>query len=156
MNDLSDREIEDLLTRHLGTCLDGQLGRAAAAFSREAPRRPRRWHRGRIVLWLSGAATMAAGFTIAWFMTHPRTPNHPVGPDAPLAVVTEDVVPPMLQSVTWSKVMDDGLRVIDDRPVRRLRRKMVEEVEWYDSSCNAVVKTTQPRQQVFLVDMKTD
>ena len=155
MNELSDREIEELLARHYGACLDGQLGRAAAAFDREAPRRPR-WGRGRIVRWLSGAATMAAGFSIAWVVTHPRPVNHPVGPDSPLGGVTDDVAPPMLQSATWSKVMDDGMRVIDDRPVRRLRRKVVEEVEWYDASCNAVVKTTQPRQEVFLIDMKTD
>jgi hypothetical protein len=154
MNDLSDREIEDLLARHYGACLDGQLGRAAEAFSREVPRRPR-WHRGRLVLWLSGVATMAAGFSIAWFLTHPQPPVHRIGPEVASAVAPS-ADPPMLQSVAWSKVMDDGLRVIDDRPVRRLRRKVVEEVEWYDSSCNALVKTTQPRQQVFLIDMKTD
>ena len=52
--------------------------------------------------------------------------------------------------------MDDGPTLVDDRPVRQLRRKVVEETEWYDAESNALIKTTQPRQQVFLIDMKTD
>ena len=155
MNELSDQEIEDLFARHLGACLDGQLGRATAAFRRERlQQRPRR----RIGLWLSGAATLAAGFSIAWFLVHSHTsgdrttvtPNHDPSP------VVMDTTPPTLQSATWSKVMDDGPTLVDDRPVRQLRRKVVEETEWYDAKSNAVIKTTQPRQQVFLIDMKAD
>jgi hypothetical protein len=157
MNELSDQEIEDLLARHLGACLDGQVGRAASAFRREAqatrPRRP--W---RIGVWLGGAATLAAGFSIAWFLVHPHTPrnsNHPNNRE--IAITTPvDQTPPMLQYATWSKVVDDGMGLVDDRPVRRLHRKVVEEVEWYDSKSKAVIKATQPRQQVFLIGMETD
>jgi hypothetical protein len=73
-----------------------------------------------------------------------------------IASLPTDDVPPMLQTATWSKVMDDGLGLVNDRPVRRLRRKVVEEVEWYDANSKAVVKCTQPEQQLFLIDMKTD
>lgn len=155
MNELSDPEIEDLLARHLGACLDGQLGRATAAFRRERlQHRPRR----RIGRWLSGAAMLAAGFSIAWFLVHPHTSRtgSPVTPNQTKVALRTDTTPPTLQTATWSKVMDDGPTLVDDRPVRQLRRKVVEETEWYDAESNALIKTTQPRQQVFLIDMKTD
>ena len=152
MNEMSEREIDELLKRHLGACLDGQLGRAAAAFAREAHRPAPR----RVGPWLSGAAAVAAGIAVAWFTVVSRTPKAPDAPEVPNVVVVDDSSPPMLQSAAWSKVMDDGCSLYDDRPVRRLRRKVVEEVEWYDAKAGAVVRTTQPRQQVYLIGMKTD
>ena len=62
----------------------------------------------------------------------------------------------MVQSATWSRVKDDGMTVLDDRPVRRLRRSIVEEVEWYDAKDRAMVKTTMPRQQIILIDAPAD
>jgi hypothetical protein len=153
-SEMTDQEIERLLGEHLGACLDGQLGRAAAAFRSEAHRAPRPWRR--IGLWLSGAATMAAGFTLAWHMTHPAAVNQIVGPTPPQIAAAVDDAPPMMQVATWSKVKDDGYALVNDRPVRRMSRKVVEEVEWYDAQSNALIKCTQPQKQVFFIDMKTD
>ena len=153
MNEMSEREIDELLTRHLGACLNGQLGRAEAAFARE-PNRPTP---GRLRLWLSAVGAVAAGIAVAWFTVVPRpekVPDAVTGQEPSIAVV--DPAPPMLQSAAWSKVVDDGCGVVDDRPVRRLRRRVVEEIEWYDAKAGAVVRTTQPRQQVFLIGMKAD
>ena len=152
-SEMTDQEIERLLGEHLGACLDGQLGRAGAAFRDEIGRAPRPWRR--IGLWLSGVATMAAGFTLAWVVTHPRAANTTIAVDPPAMIPVTDA-PPMVQVATWSKVKDDGLAMVNDRPVRRLSRKVVEEVEWYDAESNAMVKCTQPQKQVFFIDMKTD
>ncbi|MDB5321718.1 MAG: hypothetical protein JWN40_3349, partial [Phycisphaerales bacterium] len=45
MNEKSEHDLDELLGRHLGACLDGQLGRAAAAFRAERALRSarRRW-----------------------------------------------------------------------------------------------------------------
>jgi hypothetical protein len=159
MNEMTDEDLDRLLTGHFRGCLDGQVGRAAAAFRHERRQAPAR----RVGLWLSIAgAAVAAGVAVVFGAFNTRQPAPTVAQDPQPEVTplkqfaTADEPPPMVQSTTWSGVMDDGLGLVDDRPVRRLRRKVVEEVEWYDAKSNAVVKTIQPRQQVFLIDMKTD
>ena len=78
-------------------------------------------------------------------MVHTTTPQH-----------AEDTVTPVLQAATWSRMMDDGAAVVDGQPVRQLRRKVVEEIEWYDAADGAVVRQTVPQQQIFLIGMQTD
>jgi hypothetical protein len=152
MSEKSDRELDELLGRHLGGCLDGQLGRAAAAFGAElratSPRRT--WAR-----WASAGAAVAAGLAVAWLVGHRAAPHQNVTPEVVISN-SADEAPPMVQSASWSRMVDDGTAVVDDRPVRRLRRKVVEEVEWYDAKAGATVRTTMPRQQIFLIGMKTD
>ena len=83
---------------------------------------------------------------------HPSIPKSPIV-ELPL---TDESVPPMVQSASWSKMMDDGTTLVDARPMRKMRRKIVEEVEWYDARDGAMVKTTIPRQQIFMIEIKTD
>ena len=76
---------------------------------------------------------------------------------APVAVAAAPEEPiPVLESATWSPVVDEGLGLVDNQPVRKLRRDVVEEVEWFDPRHKAVVRTTTPKQQIFLIDVKTD
>jgi len=152
MTDKSDEDLlDDLLGAHLRSCLDGQLGRAPLAFEREVE------SRRRLRLWACAGAALAACLTVAWLAmgSRPPTPtqvtqtgSQPAHPD--------DAVTPVLQAATWSRMIDDGAAVVDGRPVRQLRRNVVEEVEWYDAKDGAVVRTTVPQQQIFYIGMPTD
>jgi hypothetical protein len=156
MNEKSEQDLDELLRRHLGACLDGQLGRAAAGFRAaeraERPAAAARWR------WLIGGVTgIAAGVAIAWMMFANRLPHGLISkPGLAVNGVSADAVPPMVQSATWSPVKDDGLAVVDDQPVRQWRRQIVEEVEWYDAKDGAMVRTRMPRQQIILIGLRTD
>jgi len=102
---------------------------------------------------------MAAGSSgrVRRKLTHRPTSTEPkqlVINDA--ATPVEDPVTPVVQSATWSRMVDDGAAVVDGQPVRQLRRKLVEEIEWYDAADGAVVRQTVPQQQIFLIGMQTD
>jgi hypothetical protein len=154
----SEQDLDELLTRHLGACLDGQRGRAAAAVraAQAARLARRRW-------WIgsgAAAAAMAAGLAVAWVMlgggSHTGR-DVKVKPDEwVIKDAAVEVAPPMVQSATWSPVKDEGLAVVDNQPVRQLRRQIVEEVEWYDAKDGAMVRTRVPRQQVILIGLRTD
>ncbi|HEY7115298.1 MAG TPA: hypothetical protein VH475_01860 [Tepidisphaeraceae bacterium] len=150
MNDeqLDQDLIDELLDRHFRACLDGQRGRAMAAFRKEIVK-PRRHGR----MWLSAGTAVAAGLLLAFAVFWHRPTNPPV-------VIVPDSTPeqpiPVVQTATWSGMIDGGTAVVDDQPVRQFRRKVVEQVEWYDAKDNAVVRTTLPRQQIFLIGMQTD
>jgi hypothetical protein len=156
MSDWSDEDLESLLTLHLNASLDGQLGRAAAAFvAATGPASSHASRRGRWVFWASGAASIAAMVAVAWVTVgHPLRKKVEHAPTVGPVAVND--LPPMVQSTSWSGVVDEGLAVVDEQPVRRLRRDIVEEVEWYDAKDGAVVKTRVPRQQFFLIGLKTD
>jgi hypothetical protein len=152
MNDKSDQDLDELLSRHFHSCLDGQLGRASAAFQREVDAR-QRWRP-----WLAVGAALAACLAAAWAMY-----AHRPAPRPDIAIVTSATAPaedaaitPVVQSATWSRMVDDGAAVVDGQPVRQLRRKLVEEIEWYDAKDGAVVRQTVPQQQFFLIGMQTD
>ena len=152
MSERSEHELDELLSRHMSACLDGQLGRATAAFraaEREA-RRPARWR-----WWAGGAVGIAAGLAVAWMMIS-RVPHGPVHRPVEQIASSDYIVPPMVQSAVWSPVKDEGLAVVDDRPVRRWRRDIVEEVEWYDAKDGALVRTRMPRQEIILMGLRTD
>jgi hypothetical protein len=151
MNDKSDQDLDELLSRHFEACLDGQLGRAAAAFRDEMATR-NRWR-----AWTAAGAALAACLAVAWAFYGHRSPK-PEVVVAPITAPTVDeaAVTPVVQSATWSRMVDDGAAVVDGQPVRQLRRKLVEEIEWYDAADGAVVRQTVPQQQIFLIGMQTD
>lgn len=151
MNDKSEQDLDEMLSRHFHTCLDGQLGRASAAFRQEmAVRSP--WRS-----WTAAGAALAACLALAWaFYGHRPAPEVVIGPTHPTPTVDEAPVTPVVQSATWSRMVDDGAAVVDGQPVRQLRRRVVEEIEWYDAKDDAVVRQTVPQQQFFLIGMQTD
>jgi hypothetical protein len=153
MTDKLDEDdlLDELLTSHLRSALDGRLGRAQMAFDRELAAR----HRLR--LWAWAGAAMAACLAVGWLVvgSRPAGPTRVAHTDQTPAHV-EDSVTPVLQAATWSRMMDDGAAVVDGRPVRQLRRNVVEEIEWYDARDGAVVRTTVPQQQIFYIGMPTD
>ena len=144
-----DRELDEMLGRHLSACLDGQLGRAAAAFRRELAPQRRTWR-----LWLSAGAAVAAGIALTWVLFgqhlfHKSVPQQN-------QIVENSFEPPMLRTATWSGMMDDGTEVVDNQPMRRMKRKVVEQVEWYDAADRAMVRTTLPKQEIFLIGLETN
>jgi hypothetical protein len=152
MNERLDHDLDEMLSRHLHGCLDGQMGRAVEAFEQELS--PRwRWRLG------GGGVAVAAGLAVAMIViaNHGVTPKKIVRDDSlsPIQPVAE-VTPPMLESAVWSKMTDDGTTLVDDRPMRQMRRKVVKETEWYDAKNGATVRTTQPQQQIYLIELKTN
>lgn len=166
MNEKFDHDLDVLLKRHLESRLRGQLGRATEAFRRECAGRPRR---GWVWRWASAAGSLAACVAVVWSVAAYRA-SRPTGTEgvkvavvndasvvAPVAAAVAPEEPiPVLESATWSPVVDEGLGLVDNQPVRKLRRDVVEEVEWFDPRHKAVVRTTTPKQQIFLIDVKTD
>jgi hypothetical protein len=151
MSDKLDQDLDEMLSRHLRGCLDGQLGRSVARLREELSPRPR-WR-----LWACAWTAVAAGLAVAIVMFAHRAPVANISkgtplPEEPIA----ETVPPMVQSASWSRMTDEGTTLVNDRPMRRMRRKVVEEVEWYDAKDRAMVKTTTPQQQIFMIEMKTD
>jgi hypothetical protein len=151
MSERLDQDLDELLRGHLHGCLDGQLGRSMAAFHEAlAPR-------GRWRLWAAGVAA-AAGLAVAMLLIANHSPSPKVVKDNPLPLTQPlaAVTPPMVQSAVWSKMTDDGTMLVDDRPMRQMRRQVVNETEWYDARNGATIKTTQPQQQIYLIELKTN
>src|SRR5690242_11150509 len=149
MIEQSDRELDQMLGRHRSGCLDGQLGRAAAAFRREMAPQRRTWR-----LWLSAGAAVAAGVALTWMLVG----QHLFHKSVPLPQIADStpVEPPVLRTATWSGMMDDGTEIVDNQPMRRMKRKVVEQVEWYDPTDRAMVRTTMPKQEIYLIGLETN
>ena len=151
MNDRLEQDLDELLSRHLHACLDRQVGRATLALRHELAPRPR-WR-----LWTAAGAAIAAGLAVAIIVIAHRAPlptvvKNPTDISPPIV----EAAVPLVQSATWSKMMDDGTTMVDDRPMRQMRRRVVNEKEWYDAKNGATVRTTVPQQQIYLIEMKTN
>ena len=154
MSSKLDQDLDELLGRHLAECLDGQLGRAAAAFREAGARRRPGW--GRRWLWGAGAA-VAAGLAVAWLIFwEPGAARHNAPPREVVMKPVEPAEVPIARSTTWTPVTEDGTAMVDDRPVRQLRRQIVDEVEWYDTRDKATVRRRMPREQLILIGVQTD
>jgi hypothetical protein len=152
-----DQELDELLGRHLAGRLDPELGRAATAFRAALTTSVSRPGRRRLLLWGAGAA-LAAGLAVAWVMSGARDVRSPhTSPPPSLALQsTEPPALPVVQSTTWTPVTDDGTALLDDQPVRQLRRRIVDQFEWYDARSNATVRRVIPREQFILIGVQTD
>lgn len=149
-----DTDLDALLAAHFTAALSPYAGKAAGGF-REHLARQRRMR----VIRLSSAAAIAAGVVIAWGLASSWFAGPSTTPAVPAPFIAQNVQPPdspITQSAYWSRVMDDGLGLVDKRPVRQFRRNIVEEVNWYDPRTQARVKQTTPRQEIFLIGVQTD
>ena len=153
MNERLEQELDAMLSRHFADALDDQAGRAAPAFAaRLAARR-------RLRLGLSMGLSMAAGIALAFgLLNHFRARTGGPSTPAPIAQARTDAArpAPVVQSAAWSRLMDDGMGLYNNQPVRQLRRNVVEEIEWYDARHKAVVRTKVPREEIYLIGVKTD
>ena len=150
-----DFEIERLLEAHLESRLGPQVGRAQRAFAAEV-RRGRRWW-----MWLSAGTAMAAGLAIAWaILGHRPGPGatNNEHPEISIRPHHDSILGPMpaVEAASWSGFQPDGTEVVQDQPMRRWKRTVVEETQWYDVDAEAMVTTRTPREQVYFIGMQTD
>jgi hypothetical protein len=155
-----DQEMESLLRGHLEARLAPQLGRARRAFAREVACSGgrRQW-----VVWLSCASAVAAGLAIAWGVLGHRAGRVPSVIPKHEQVINIDPIEgsvvgsmPAVRAASFSGFTDDGMVVVEDQPMRRYKRTVVEESQYYDTQARAMIRTRTPREQVYFIGMNTD
>jgi hypothetical protein len=154
-----DDALDAQLTAHLRGELDGQRGRAEARFRAEVlrARSRRRPMLGGGVwgLWVAGA--MAASVGIVWGVGVHRlerqgkvTAKMETGASSRSA----EAEPAMVGAVTEYRTIDEGAVLVENAgPARRLRREVLETLQWYDQQSGADIEVTIPHEQVVLVGM---
>jgi hypothetical protein len=132
------------LRSHFAKELDGQLGRAPAAFARSSRRRP--W---RVIGWVSGLAAAAA---IAGIFIIPAVIKH-LGSRDVIAIPTTQKTPlvtPVEYTSAWNTT-DEGTVYLEEQPLRSIRRERVDTLRWIDPETNATIEMTIPLdEQVYL------
>jgi hypothetical protein len=150
-------QFDEMLSAGLHDALDGQRGRALAAF-REQPRTEAMW-RWRPALWsglgLAAAAVLAVSVWIGGeASTEPSTPLIAQGPTIQPPVLAAG--PNELQRYTVWRNYDQGPRVLADNvPVREYRRQVLQQVRWRDPQTQAEMAYTVPRNDLVFVQMTT-
>lgn len=165
IDDPSEGNLDQLLGRHLRTQLEPQVGRALEAFNddqrHQQPWQPRRQYRLRRIAWATAiAATLLLGAALLWRQLAPAVLPQPHRDDGngfrTLAMTSPIEAMPVARAASWSPLVDEGMCIVDDTPVRRLRRDVVQEIRYYDPQSRAMVRTTIPQQQVFYIAVRTD
>jgi hypothetical protein len=169
MIESDDRELDALLERdlrgHLAATLDPHVGKAAGAFLRQTGAAQLAGadaaSTGPYRLWWWALATggLAACVAIAWLIQALTAP-HRVNP-GPGRLAQEQQPPPqhtaelreVLRSVTW-RTLDETTVVLDDVPLHRVRRQVIETEQWYDPDRKTHIEVTTPRQEVIFVGMR--
>ena len=155
--DIPDDELEASLGAHLAQRLDPQRGKALAAFERDGNARPAH-SRLRLTLALLAPASLAAAVLIGWMLLRPAPRDIEVPEIAGLPGPGDsgfDLEPGEVERlVTW-RAIDEGPRVIDASPVRRVRLKAVEQIRWADPELDATLHLWVPQEQVILVRQQT-
>jgi hypothetical protein len=132
------------LRSHFAKELDGQLGRAPAAFARSSRRRP--W---RVVGWTSGlvAAAAIAGIFILPAVVRRLAPHDSIA--IPTTQKTQ-MVTPVEYSAAWNTT-DEGTVFLADQPLRSIRSERVDTLRWIDPETNATIEMTFPHEeQIYL------
>jgi hypothetical protein len=152
--------LDELLRGHLTRELDRQLGRAERRFaSVAAPASPR----GRSASWtaLTTLAAAACG-ALFWVLLAARQQST-VPRDGDVQAHASGVEPrieaglvELERTLVW-QTLDEGTLVVDDgdRPLRKLRLRSLERVQWYDPVNQALVEATVPKEEIIFVGMQT-
>jgi hypothetical protein len=170
MTDRNDSQLDALLTRHLSSQLDRQLGRSEARFEQmlrmqrqlqvvpEAPER-----KFRINPFMIGLVGAAMAASIAAVFVLPQLLQVKPGQVKPSPRIiaqgpttnAEDVIP-VEREVSW-RTLDRGTVFVgeDEQPMRGLVRQRVDNFRWSDPSSNTKVEVSVPRDEVMLVGMQS-
>jgi hypothetical protein len=167
MNESDDRELDALLEgglrMHLASVLEPHTGRAGDMFLARVQAAERGISAdvtaGPYRMWWVVAGGIAACLAAAWLIQALGT-SEPVTPGrSPLAQHGDTGSPragelrEVLRSVSW-RTVDEGTVVLNDVPLRRVRRQVVETERWYDVEHQMHVEVTTPRQEVIFVGMR--
>lgn len=161
MNDIEDKRIDLLISRHLSRELDQYVGRAAERFAlelRESQPIPIRQTGFQWRIW-AGAA-LAASLVISWALysipkRNPDFNKNDGGDKGLLSIAQPDSLEPLAEMVSWQTIDDGTVLMDDDRPARQVRRQVVQTVCWYDPKQQTMVELTVPREQVMLIGLNS-
>jgi len=155
MPDLNDDQLNAMLREHLSRELDGQTGRAGAAFARSQRRLAPR---------LAAWGSLAAAAVMAVILLRPGQPVSAPAVSAP-AVPAPAVPAPVQPSATVttaveyqfnSQTIDQGMVFLDkDTPARQYVERQVETARWVDPITHAQMELTVPHDQILLVGLNT-
>jgi len=57
------------------------------------------------------------------------------------------------RTIAWQSFDEGTVRLEDDTPMRKVRREVLERIQYYDPARGALVEMTIPKQEVFLVGL---
>ena len=148
MQNREDDNFDLQLREHFAKELDGQLGRAPAAFARSSRRRP--WRVA--AAWTAGFAAAAAVALVVTFVRHQSTP--------PIRGVHPSIDQLAMTAVEYRsawQTSDAGTVYLpnDDSPMRGIRSEQVEIVSWIDPATLAHIEVTIPHEEVTLVTLNS-
>lgn len=154
-----ERWLESMPLARPSAALDDRIAAAAS----EAGRRPGPIAR---IGWLAGLSGMAAGLLIG-VLAWPLLPgeNRPAergvevaggAPDASNAARRADrggdsAEAPIEATVSTTRVVDEGVVMLEDGPARKLRRVTTRQMLYYDEASNERLEVTVPEEEVYFV-----
>jgi hypothetical protein len=158
-HDPHDAAVEVMLGEHFNSRLGGQVGKASAAFAREMDRElhAREVKRTRRAWFLAAIPTaVAACVVVLATISYMKPGVVDAGKGSGGGTVVADS--PKVDSTTYYRDFDGGVRVVSDengtRPVRQIRRQVVQETEWYDPVEKATMRVTVPAEQTVYVGVQ--
>jgi len=156
MPELNDEQLDNLLGDCLKESLDPQQGRAEAHF--------RQYLRGEARIawkqraWLIGAFVggMAASVAVLWAAPW----FHAADPGTQRSTISQktdpQLIPPAVQRVVNSQTIYEGVLVLDDTPVRVLRRRAVERTRWFDGNERVQSEQITPKDDLVFIKLTTN
>ena len=151
MDRWTDEQLDAALGAYLASALDPQRGRAAERFGHmlaAEPPTPRVLPR--VLTLAAGGIITAAAAALALAAT--ILPRQSYGPARPVSSAQDPW--PQTTDVLYWRNLDEGTVLLDDNtPARRVRRQVLQQVQWYDPASNAEVEITVPGEEVVLVGM---
>jgi len=160
-----DLQLESALRGYLTRELDGQLGRAEAAFLQRLSDRLPAAAAGPLPLrgrggfwWAPLAGGIAAAMLVVWGVTafhhKPHTNQQFTGGGKPIASTQPAADSEQYSDTVDVRTVDEGIVVLDNQaPARQIRREVVEHVEWFDPAANKRIRIDIPSEEVVLVGM---
>ena len=155
----NDDELLDATLREffVGT-LDAQLGRAERAFQSHLRREASSGRRQRTLLILAFTGSMAATIAGLWASPLLRTlnPGKPaISQGGPVADDSFTPVSDVVEHLTKSRTIDEGIVLLDGEPMRVYRRQAVEQVNTLDQDAKLKSQDTTPSDSLVFVKMNT-
>lgn len=147
MNDLNDDDnnLDLQLREHFAKELDGQLGRAPAAFARSSRRRPWRVV-GRVTAMAAAVALLVVGSVIVRNMLNAK--NDLVVSIPPTTTAAAEIA--VEYSISWQST-DEGTVFMSDTPLRGIRQERVETFRWVDPETHASYEVSIPQEETIYV-----
>lgn len=146
--------LEKLLSAHLNRALNGQTGRAGAAFAKIAAEEQASAAKKRraMMLWAGVPSAMAACVAVAIGVLALHGRGDAVGG---LTQARGPVVTPQVDQMTLTRNVDGGTAVLTDEgrdlPVQVIRHQELHRMQWVDPGDRAVYRVEQPVEKVDYV-----